>query len=52
MKENMNDLKKRVQCTDSEAWADSDHYIKESCVSIPSEDAVERQMEWLHTNER
>jgi prephenate dehydratase len=48
----MEELKKRVANSDSEAWANADHYQKETHVSIPSEEAVENQLEWLETNEK
>ncbi|WP_306455960.1 DUF3787 domain-containing protein [Fusibacter sp. 3D3] len=36
----------------TEAWADIDHYEKESCVSIPSEEAVEIAKAWVDENHK
>lgn len=36
----------------TEAWANTDHYEKESHVSIPSEEAVELAKAWVEENEK
>ncbi|WP_323985066.1 CDIF630_02480 family spore surface protein [Fusibacter ferrireducens] len=36
----------------TEAWADIDHYEKDSCISIPSEEAVELAKAWVEENQK
>lgn len=36
----------------TEAWADNDKEIKETNVTIPSEEAVEDAKEWVEENEK
>ncbi|NPE22152.1 DUF3787 domain-containing protein [Fusibacter sp. A1] len=45
-------LKRKIAHSDTEAWANVDHYKDESHVSVPSEESVENQMDWLHVNEK
>lgn len=36
----------------TEAWTNVDHYQDDTCVSIPSTEAVEEAKEWVEENEK
>ncbi len=44
--------KNKIGSSATEAWADVDHYEKDTHVSIPSEEAVEQAKEWVEENEK
>lgn len=52
MDANLNELKKKIAKSDSEAIDSPDHLQKDTNVSIPTEEAVELAKEWVEDNEK
>lgn len=49
---NLNELKKKIAQSDSEAIEHADHLQKDTNISIPTEEAVELAKEWVEENEK
>ncbi len=52
MDDNLNELKKKIAKSDSEAIENTDHLQKDTNVSIPTEEAVKLAKEWVEENEK